>query len=221
MEKVNYIIQLNEAFERFNNDDRIKQGHITLYLAFFQKWNREFFKKTITINREWIMEKAKIKSKTTYHNYLKDLNDWGYLQYYPSYHPAQGSKVQMSIFFSSDSQKLANSVPEPGQNLVPSYKHKTIEKLNKLARPKNELVVINFFKQNNWPAVEGKKFYAYYQAKNWTLSRGLKIKNWKESAKSYVEKGFKIKEEYTSPISGHLDNLRKFDSRNKDYGQPL
>jgi len=99
MEKVNYIIQLNEAFDRFNKDRRIKQGHITLYLAFFQKWNREFFKKTITINREWIMEKAKFKSKTTYHSYLKDLNDWNYLRYCPSYHPAKGSKVQMSIFF--------------------------------------------------------------------------------------------------------------------------
>jgi len=221
MEKVNYIIQLNEAFERFNNDDRIKQGHITLYLAFFQKWNREYFKMTITINREWIMEKAKIKSKTTYHNYLKDLNDWGYLRYYPSYHPARGSKVQMSIFFSSDGQKMANCVPEPGQNLVPSYKHKTKENLNKLARPKNELVVLNFFKENNWPVMEGKKFYAYYQGRNWTLSRGLKVKNWKEIAKNYVEKGFRIKEEYTSPISGHLDNLRRFDSKNKDYGQPL
>jgi len=216
MEKVNYIIQLNEAFERFNNDDRVKQGHITLYLAFFQKWNREYFKKTITINRERIMGKAKIKSKTTYHNYLKDLNDWGYLRYYPSYHPARGSKVQMSIFFSSVGQKMANCVPEPGQNLVPSYKHKTKENLNKLARPKNELVVLNFFKENNWPVMEGKKFYAYYQANNWTLSRGFKIKNWKESAKNYVEKGFKIKEEYTSPISGHLDNLKRFDSRNKD-----
>ena len=98
MEKVNYIIQLNAVLDCFNNDNRIKQGHITLYLAFFQKWNREFFKKTITINRKWIMEKAKFKSKTTYHNYLSDLNDWGYLKYFPSYHPARGSKVQMSIF---------------------------------------------------------------------------------------------------------------------------
>ena len=106
MEKVNYIIQLNETFERFNNDDRIKQGHITLYLAFFQKWNRDFFKKTITINREWIMEKAKFKSKTTYHNYLNDLNKWGYLKYFPSYHPARGSKVKMAIFFGSIGHKI-------------------------------------------------------------------------------------------------------------------
>ena len=86
MERVNYIIQLNAIFERFNRDTRIKQGHITLYLALFQKWNREFFKKTISINRELIMEKAKFRSKTTYHNYLRDLNDWGFLKYFPSYH---------------------------------------------------------------------------------------------------------------------------------------
>ena len=69
--------------------------------------------------------------------------------------------------------------------------------------------------------MEGKKFYAYYNTTDWKLSRGLSIKNWKETAKKYIEKGIKIKEEYTSPISGHLDNLRRFDSRNKDYGQPL
>lgn len=221
MKKVNYIIQLNGAFDRFNNDNRIKQGHITLYLAFFQKWNREFFKRVISINREWIMEKAKFKSKTTYHNYIRDLNNWGYLRYYPSYHPAKGSKVQMSIFFASDGQNLANHVPELGQNLVPSYKQKTIENLNKLARPKNERVVLSFFEENNWPALEGKKFYAYYEAREWKLSRGLEITNWKSAAVNYVEKGIKIKEESSWPNSGQQDNLRKYDNRNKDYGMPL
>ena len=133
MEKVNYITHLNQVFERFNIDIGIKQGHITLYLAFFQKWNREFFKATLTVNRELIMERAKIKSKTTYHNYLKDLNDWGYLQYFPSYHPARGSKVKMPIFGTTDGtptvQKLDNSVPEPSQNMVSFYKHKTKRKL--------------------------------------------------------------------------------------------
>jgi len=106
MEKVNYIVHLNAAFEKFNEDERIKQGHITLYLAFFQKWNREFFKKTITVNRTSIMERAKFKSKTTYHNYLKDLNDWGYLNYFPSFHPARGSKISLFIFETSSEQVL-------------------------------------------------------------------------------------------------------------------
>ncbi|WP_128759337.1 hypothetical protein [Leeuwenhoekiella marinoflava] len=167
------------------------------------------------------MQKAKFKSKTTYHNYLKDLNDWGYLKYFPSYHPAQGSIVEMYIFFSSDGQKLANSVPEPGQNLVSSYKHKTIENFNKLARPKNELVVLKFFKENNWPAMEGKKFYAHFEAKGWELSRGLKITNWKTAASNFVEKGIKIREEIPKPNSGQQDNLRKYDNRDKNYGMPL
>ena len=87
MDKVNYITHLNTTLEKFNADERIKQGHMTLYLAFFHLWNRKFFKETLTINRELIMERAKIKSKTTYHNHLRDLDAWGYLTYYPSYHP--------------------------------------------------------------------------------------------------------------------------------------
>ena len=209
METVNYITQLNMAFERFNNDTRIKQGHITLYLALFQKWNREFFKTTLTINRELIMERAKIRSKTTYHNFVKDLNDWNYLKYYPSYHPARGSKIKMAIFCA-----------QPGQNLVTSYKHKTNKNYNKLTRPKNELVVLNFFKENNWPEIEGRKFYAYYQSKNWKLSRGLNIKNWKTAANNFVKNGYmKEKEKPTSPFNGYVDNLHC--KTNKDYSIPL
>ncbi len=126
MEKVNYSVQLNAVFESFNNDNRIKQGHITLYVAFFQKWNRQFFERTITISRDFIMERAKIKFKTTYHNYLKDLNDWGYLKYFPSFHPERGSKIQIIIFFTQAGHKSANNVSEPRQNLVSSYTHKTI-----------------------------------------------------------------------------------------------
>ena len=125
----------------------------------------------------------------------------------------------MAIFFNSDSQNLANSVPEPGQNLVSSYKHKTKENFNKLARTKNELEVFEFFKKNSWPEKEGRKFYAYYETKNWKLSRGLNIQNWKESAKIFVEKGFIIKEEYTSPFSGYVDNLKN--RIVKDYDIPL
>ena len=207
MEKVNYIKHLNAVFQRFNRDERIKQGHITLYLAFFQKWNREFFKKTLTINRELIMENAKIKSKTTYHNYLKDLNEWEYLKYYPSYHPARGSRIKMFIFETSLNtqrvQNLANSVPEPGQNLVPSYKLKTNKNFIKRHPIKfNEKEVLLFFKKNNWEAIEAKKFYTYIKSKKW------KTDNWQIIAQIYAKNNFELKEpERTSPISVYLDNL--------------
>lgn len=192
MENVNYIKHLNTVFERFNNDERIKQGHITLYLAFFQKWNREFFKKTLTINRELVMDCAKIKSKTTYHNYLKDLNEWEYLKYYPSYHPARGSKIKMFIFETSLStqkvQNMANNVPEPGQKMVPSYKLKTKENFFKRHPIKfNEKEVLIFFKNNNWPAVEARKFYTYIKAKKW------KTDNWQIIAQIFAKNNFELK----------------------------
>jgi hypothetical protein len=210
MEKVNYITHLNAVLETFNNDERIKQGHITLYLAFFQKWNREFFKKTITVNRELIMERAKFKSKTTYHNYLRDLNDWDYLEYYPSYHPARSSKVKMAIFFAQAGQNLANSVPEPGQNLVTSYKHKTKENLNKRqAVIFNEKEVILFFKKNNWPEIEARKLYAYIKLKK------RKTEKWQIIAQIFVKNNYKLEEpKPTSPISGYLNRINKMSNRN-------
>jgi hypothetical protein len=53
-------------------------------------------------------------------------------------------------------QNLDNCVPEPSQNLVSSYKHKTKENLNKMAGHFNEFEVLHFFKTNNWSANEEK-----------------------------------------------------------------
>jgi hypothetical protein len=210
MEKVNYINHLNTILETFNNDERFKQGHITLYLAFFQLWNRKFFEDTLTINRELIMERAKFKSKTTYHNHLRDLDAWGYLKYYPSYHPARGSKIKMNracpksgtTTGTQEVQNLDNCVPEPSQNLVSSFKHKTKENLNKMARPFNEFEVLHFFKTNNWPEIEARKFYVFIQSKKW------KTDKWQILAKIFVKNNFKLEESKTTgPISGYVKRM--------------
>ncbi|WP_282087978.1 hypothetical protein [Aquimarina algiphila] len=210
---VNYISHLNAVFETFHNDERIKQGHITLYLAFFHLWNRKFFKGTLTVNRELIMERAKIKSKTTYHNHLRDLDTWGYLQYYPSYHPSRGSKIKMTRACTKSGtstgtkefQILANCVPKPSQKLVTSIKHKTKENLNK--QPKaifNESEVALFFKKNNWPEIEARKFYVFIKSKKW------KTDNWRMIAKIFAKNDFKLKEpKKASPISGYVNCMRE------------
>ena len=126
----------------------------------------------------------------------------------------------MAIFCAQPVQNLNITVPEPRQNLVTSYKHKTNKNYNKLARPENELVVLNFFKENNWPEIEGRKFYVYFQTKNWKLSRGLNIKNWKTAANNFVKNGFMAeKEKPTSPFNGFVDRVQS--RKDKDYGQPL
>ena len=219
MKSVNYIIHLNTILEIFNNDERIKQGHITLYLAFFYLWNKKFFKETLTINREFIMERAKIKSKTTYHNHLRDLDAWGYLTYYPSYHPSRGSKIKMTRACPKSGttsstlkvQNLDNCVPKPSQNLVSSYKHKTKENLNK--QPVlffNESEVILFFEQNSWPEIEALKFHAFIKSKKW------KTDNWQNIARIFAKNDFELKEpKMRSPISGYVEKLRNDGDR--DY----
>ncbi len=41
------------------------------------------------------MEVAKISGLATYHKCIKDLHDYGYIQYEPSYNPAVSSQVYL------------------------------------------------------------------------------------------------------------------------------
>jgi len=113
---------------------------------------------------------------------------------------------------------LAVSDPEPSQNLVPFYKHKTKKNFNKQNNEIfNEFEVLLFFKTNNWPEIEGKKFYTYYRSKHWEINESQNVKGWQEIAKNFVQNGFKINhQKQVSPFSGFVDNLNK--KRNQNYG---
>ena len=41
------------------------------------------------------MEVAKISGLATFHKCIEDLNDFGYIQYLPSYNPATSSQVNV------------------------------------------------------------------------------------------------------------------------------
>ncbi|TDN87082.1 hypothetical protein DET49_11436 [Salegentibacter sp. 24] len=99
---MNYIKQLNAAFEKFYFDDRLNPTHISLYMALFQEWNSSRFADEFFVNRRDLMKVAKIGSKSTYHRCVTDLNAWSYLSYYPSNNPYKGSKIKMFIIGTSD-----------------------------------------------------------------------------------------------------------------------
>lgn len=167
------------------------------------------------------MERAKIKSKTTYHNHVRDLDAWGYLIYYPSYHPSRGSKIRMAracpkngtTAGTQEIQNLVNFVPKPSQNLVPSYKHKTKENFNKQPKPIfNENEVTLFFKENNWPEVEARKFYVYIKSKKW------KTDNWQLIAKIFVKNNFMLEEpKRKNPISGYVNRISQMKEKNNGH----
>ncbi|MCX2839094.1 hypothetical protein OQ279_13135 [Salinimicrobium sp. MT39] len=94
---MNYIKLLNAAFEKFYFDDRLNPAHVTLYLALFQEWNCSRFVGEISVNRRDLMRAAKIGSKSTYHRCIVNLNDWGYLDYFPSKSAFKGSRIRMCV----------------------------------------------------------------------------------------------------------------------------
>jgi hypothetical protein len=125
---MNYIKQLNAAFEKFFFDDRLNPTHISLYMALFHEWNSSRFASEFFINRRELMRVAKIGSKSTYHRCMVDLDSWNYLTYFPSNNPYKGSKIKMFNFETSDKSFTEDHDP-------------ILEQLAEQYHPKNEPVV--------------------------------------------------------------------------------
>jgi hypothetical protein len=87
------IKQLMSFFEAIREDNRIGTSHISLYMALFQLYNINRFENPILINRSVVMETAKINGLATYHRCIKDLAQFGYIKYLPSFNPGISTRV--------------------------------------------------------------------------------------------------------------------------------
>ena len=225
MQNVNYIKHLKGVFFQFSKDNRLNPTHISLYITLFQIWNSNRFLEEFYINREEVMRFSKIGSKSTYHKCIKELSHWQYIIYYPSHNPYKGSKIKMFKFGTSTGQALVhnntNIETSTRQALVSINKHiQTNRNNNKLDQPKNENEVIDFFKKENWPTIEAKKFYNHYQGIGWKVGGKTKIVNWQSTAKNWMIKAEEIKNKETQKsVSQNMDNLKT--SKNKNYNEPL
>jgi len=89
------IKELTSFYEAIQDDPRIGTTHISLYMALFQFYNLNRFKNPVEIRRAAVMKVAKISGIATYHKCIKDLNDFRYIQYEPSYNPDINSQVYL------------------------------------------------------------------------------------------------------------------------------
>jgi hypothetical protein len=92
---MNYIKHLTAFFDRIAVDERIHPTHISLYMALFQFWNLNRFQNPISISRSEMMVVSKIQAKATYHKVIKELHEYGFIVYKPSYNPFRGSEVEL------------------------------------------------------------------------------------------------------------------------------
>lgn len=103
---MNYIRHLTGFYEKIHEDNRLNPTHISLYLALFQFWNLNHFQNPISISRHEMMKLSKIAAYGTYHKCIKDLQDFGYIEYLPSFNPYKGSLVNLLNFDEVEVQNL-------------------------------------------------------------------------------------------------------------------
>lgn len=135
-QKVNYIVHLNNAFQKLNQDTRLSPFHISLYYSLFQYWNISKFRNPISISRDDQMQASKIGSVNTYLKCLKELDYWGYIKYEPSHNPMKGSLVYLFIFDNTSSTTnniTTNTTTDNGTNNSSGKSSETT--LKKVVRP--------------------------------------------------------------------------------------
>lgn len=114
---MNYIRHLAGFFDRVAADERLNPTHISMYVSLFQFWNASRFKNPISISRGELMRVSKISAKATYHKCMKDLNDFGYLKYKPSFNPFKGSLVYLFNFQTGSEQPVSTDHTKNGTGI--------------------------------------------------------------------------------------------------------
>jgi hypothetical protein len=78
---------------RMEKDDRLLPTHLSLFTGLFVCWQRNSFTSPFSVTRKTLIAFSKIASIATYHKCIKELDEYGYIRYQPSYHPKLGSQV--------------------------------------------------------------------------------------------------------------------------------
>jgi len=82
-------------FAAIKNDPRICITHIGLFATIVQCWQTAGFPDPLLAYAHEVMPLAKISASTTYHKCIRDLHDFGYILYEPSFKRNQRSRIYL------------------------------------------------------------------------------------------------------------------------------
>jgi hypothetical protein len=88
---------LKKVFRRLDADDRITAWHISLYMGIYYIWSLSGLTRNIQVSRKRLMTLSHIKSIVTYHKCIRQLQEYGYIEYSATYHPIKGSRVTLLL----------------------------------------------------------------------------------------------------------------------------
>jgi len=83
----------SKLLKRMEKDSRLLPTHLSLFTGLFVCWQRNGFVSPFSVTRKTLMAFSKIASVATYHKCIRELDEYDYIRYQPSYHPKEGSLV--------------------------------------------------------------------------------------------------------------------------------
>jgi hypothetical protein len=113
---MNYIYLIRDWMAVMREDDRTKTQHVALYMTLFQEWNLNYFRNPVKIKRADVMQQAGIGTANFYTKTMKELAEWGYIRYEPSYDPREGSRVYLHAFKAGDDNGDSNGTDTGDDN---------------------------------------------------------------------------------------------------------
>ena len=84
---------LDDFFAAIAEDPRISTAHISLYMALLKLWSEHGFQNPIRVYSAEVMSLCKISGIATYHKRIRELHEFGYIRYVPSYYRCLRSSV--------------------------------------------------------------------------------------------------------------------------------
>jgi hypothetical protein len=84
---------LQKFFETIKTDPRISPVHISLYAALYLQWIENKYENPIYIFSNDLKPFCKISGSATYHRSIRQLHQYGYIRYIPSFNRCLGSLV--------------------------------------------------------------------------------------------------------------------------------
>lgn len=91
------VDKLTSFFSAIKNDGRISITHIAVYAALLQYWKSNGCMNPILAFSHQIMDIAKISAPMTYRKCVKELSEYGYIQYIPSFKRNKASQIFLNI----------------------------------------------------------------------------------------------------------------------------
>jgi hypothetical protein len=84
---------LRQFFNAIGDDPRIGLSHISLYCVLYHRAAIQKDGMIAEVIKSEIMKDAKISGLATFHKCIRDLHEYGYIRYLPSYNRLKKSKV--------------------------------------------------------------------------------------------------------------------------------